>query len=295
MPKASKEKVHRDSKGRQILDEDRFVECLDHIIERDFFPDLQKLRKETGCLPEEGTPANSARIDLRNEPFDTPCLNGEGDLATPSQGPIEEAQGIAPLTAPVRADHSLDSFLNKHTSEDNASYKELMSEENKRRLEMVDESFCPSLEYKPQLEAIGYHAKSEENKAIDLWKFDRKSALMYPPEGIALESNPNANRKINHSATHLPVSVLHEATKAAEAFNIPSDKVGIDGRLVDGGGTPRVKGYTFCATPRIEPGVDASPLMTWGEVDSTPLRAEGSGTTPARNPSASPAFRIPQV
>ena len=32
-------------------------QCLDHIIERDFFPDLKKLRRDTGCLP-----AESARI-----------------------------------------------------------------------------------------------------------------------------------------------------------------------------------------------------------------------------------------
>eukprot|EP00116_Pleurobrachia_bachei_P006177 sb/3466439/ len=89
--------------------------------------------------------------------------------------------------------------------------------------------------------------------------------------------------------------IYHQIRYSWSLTTIPSCQVGIDGRLVDGGGTPRVKGYTFCATPRIEPGVDASPLMTWGEVESTPLRAEGSGTTPARNPSASPAFRIPQV
>ena len=28
-------------------------QCLDHIIERDFFPDLKKLRRDTGCLPAE--------------------------------------------------------------------------------------------------------------------------------------------------------------------------------------------------------------------------------------------------
>ena len=90
--------------------------------------------------------------DLRNETFDTPCLNGLGDLDTPSQGTSAE---IAPLTAPVRADTSLDSFLNKHTSEDNASYKELMSDEEQRKREIADERFQPSLEYRPQLEAIG--------------------------------------------------------------------------------------------------------------------------------------------
>ena len=60
---------------------------------------------------------------------------------------------------------------------------------------------------------------------------------------------------------------------------------------MDGNATPRVKGYAYCATPQIEPGVGASPLMTWGEVESTPQRIEG--TTPVRH--SGPAFKIPQV
>ena len=68
-------------------------------------------------------------------------------------------------------------------------------------------------------------------------------------------------------------------------------QIGIDGKPLDGDATPRVKGYAYCATPQLEPGVDASPLMTWGEIDSTPVRIEGN--TPARH--TGPAFKIPQV
>ena len=72
---------------------------------------------------------------------------------------------------------------------------------------------------------------------------------------------------------------------------IPIPQIGVDGKPLDGNATPRVKGYAYCATPQIEPGVSASPLMTWGEVESTPQRLESN--TPSRH--AGPAFKIPQV
>ena len=49
-------------------------------------------------------------------------------------------------------------------------------------------------------------------------------------------------------------------------------------------------GYDFVpATPTINPGVDASPLMTWGEIDGAPLRLDA---TPAI--ASTPSFRMPE-
>lgn len=69
----------------------------------------------------------------------------------------------------------------------------------------------------------------------------------------------------------------------------PLCQIGPDGKPLDGGGTPRVKGYAYCATPSIEPGVDASPLMTWGTIEGTPERVPTAPPTPGR------AFRMPKV
>lgn len=49
-------------------------------------------------------------------------------------------------------------------------------------------------------------------------------------------------------------------------------------------------GYNFVKTPSPHPGVAESPLMTWGELEGTPFRLDGSDT-PIR-PSAGPSFRI---
>lgn len=283
--KAPKAKVHKDVKGRIILDEERYVECLDHIIERDFFPDLKKLRRDTGCLP-----AESARIDLSSESFDTPFLSGAGEIATPSQNTADQA---AVLSAPIRADDSLDKFLVKHTSEDNASYAEIVEEEAAKFEEKANELYAPSLEYKPDVAAIGYHDKGDSNVPPDGWNFKRRNDLIYSPQSLAImdKDNPNANRLISHDNTRLPSSLIQESLAKRLAPLISKDKIGLDGKPLDGDATPRVKGYAYCATPKLDPGVDASPLMTWGEVDSTPLRVEEN--TPARH--TGPAFKIPQV
>lgn len=62
-------------------------------------------------------------------------------------------------------------------------------------------------------------------------------------------------------------------------------KLGHDGKEVMTLPSPKVNGYGFMGTPSPVPGVDASPLMTWGEIESTPSRITGSETPAARGPS----------
>ena len=65
--------------------------------------------------------------------------------------------------------------------------------------------------------------------------------------------------------------------------------MGVDGKdVVERTGTPSINGYKLMkvadATPQIAPG--ESPMMTWGEVESTPYRLEGA-ETPLINPGPS--------
>lgn len=54
-----------------------------------------------------------------------------------------------------------------------------------------------------------------------------------------------------------------------------------------------MRGYDFVKTPSPHPGVAESPLMTWGELEGTPFRLDGSDT-PIR-PSAGPTFHIAET
>lgn len=71
------------------------------------------------------------------------------------------------------------------------------------------------------------------------------------------------------------------------------DRVGIDGNAVSAALKKNARGYDFVKTPSPHPGVGESPLMTWGELEGTPFRLDGSDT-PLR-PSAGPSFHIAET
>lgn len=60
--------------------------------------------------------------------------------------------------------------------------------------------------------------------------------------------------------------------------------------------SPLINGYGFVTTPSITPGGegDASPFVTWGSVDSTPLLLSGLSDLPVLEASSTP-FEMPQI
>ena len=71
--------------------------------------------------------------------------------------------------------------------------------------------------------------------------------------------------------------------------SLPTEKEGGEGREVG----PVVRGYRCVATPSPMPGAEASPLMTWGDIESTPLAL---GTPLLRGAGAGVAsFRVSEM
>lgn len=136
------------SLNRQVvLDEDEYTEALSHIIARDFFPSLVHLDATNEYLDALRT-HDSRRIDAsvrRLEALTTPGPGSTRVWQTPSHTPF----GAGPLDTPLRTprgeppvkrprydtDMSLDGFQARHTSEDNASFTQILEEENRRRRE----------------------------------------------------------------------------------------------------------------------------------------------------------------
>lgn len=97
----------------------------------------------------------------------------------------------------------------------------------------------------------------------------------------------NTNNKFHHN-NYINSIWLH-----FQANNL-GDRIGIDGNTVgQNPGNGNVRGFSFVKTPSPHPGVAESPLMTWGELEGTPFRLDGSDT-PVR-PSAGPSFRIAET
>lgn len=56
-------------------------------------------------------------------------------------------------------------------------------------------------------------------------------------------------------------------------------RIGVDGNTLTTGTRADIRGYGFVATPSPNPSaMGDSPLMTWGEIEGTPFRLDGSGT-----------------
>lgn len=90
---------------------------------------------------------------------------------------------------------------------------------------------------------------------------------------------------IAHGNTHFLSNPFDESRnreslqKAAQLqTNIRQGHVDVEGKEIKTNAPPTVNGFSFMKTPSPAPGVDATPLMTWGEIEGTPFRLDGSDT-----------------
>jgi protein DGCR14 len=152
-------------------------------------------------------------------------------------------------------------------------------------------------------------------KSLDSWTYTTKNTLMYGPEGVPLTSEELLNkaktvRVINHANTRFTPEALASLyrIKANQTSSLTDKlphqipnvlaKVGIDGKDNLPKESPKVKGYSFVEpSPSPMPGRmagDESPMMVWGEIESTPIRLDPS-MTPLPSLAGAPEFRMPDI
>ena len=152
-------------KSSQIsLDEDTYVAAIEKIIERDFFPDIPKLRNRLEWLEavRSGDPViiRDAQMNIVRRRREQARENGERDVTPATNIPDTPASIISGLASPavslrsgaspsvfpltiaprededgptVNTNLKLDDFLRKYTSEDNASFSKILDKVNKQR------------------------------------------------------------------------------------------------------------------------------------------------------------------
>nr|XP_025046327.1 splicing factor ESS-2 homolog [Pelodiscus sinensis] len=300
---------------------------LEKIIQRDFFPDVERLRAQKEYLEaeESGDLEKMRQIAIKfgsslgkssketPAPYVTPAtfetpevhpgasslLNkSKIGIKTAEEGEVEKEQNKDALP-------SLDSFLTKHTSEDNASFEQIMEvakEKEKARhswLYEAEEEFAQRrLEYLA-LPSAEHQALESGKAGVETWEYKAQNSLMYYPPGVPDEDDVfKKPREVVHRNTRFLKDPFSQALsksqlQQAAALNAQykQGKVGPDGKELIPQESPKVNGYGFVATPSPAPGVTDSPLMTWGEIESTPLRIDGS-ETPYVDRTPGPAFKI---
>lgn len=219
-------------------------------------------------------------------------------------------------SANISDGHNLDSFLTNYTSEDNNSFNDIIEiadkklrqrfailydAENEKAIEMSEQLALPDIE--TQFQAI------EGDKYNKTWTYKNKNYIMYVPDGVDLTTEEKMEmsrikQEISHRNTRLATNLFDEnkqtksdAMKISNSNKLLGNKIGVDGNLLPQSSSqdqqqssPQIRGFGFVKTPSPCPGVNDSPLMTWGQIEGTPFRLDGSDTP--ISPQVGPTFRI---
>ena len=148
------------------IEEDEYVAGISKIIQRDFFPDLEKLRvqKKLFDAVDQVDDARAAQLA-----FQLAKMTESGDVEVNDEGKEHEKKEY-------NTKMSLDRFQAKYTSEDNASFNELVYKENEKKKEKYAH-FYPSEQR--LLEVTSKKMIEGVSRPINTWEHTAKSSLMY--------------------------------------------------------------------------------------------------------------------
>ncbi|KAL0094643.1 nuclear protein DGCR14 [Phycomyces blakesleeanus] len=287
-----------------VLDEDTYTEAISYIIERDFFPNLAKLKarqnyfqaQESGSLVSLQQ-AGKALSDLSQTPL-------QRTAGAPESLPQNFYNQDEPeLATRVNLNLSLDQFQTLYTSEDNASFTDLLEKANAKRKDKYKLIFDETanrllIEGVPNNGASLKRVKADEAPP-GTWKYMPRNALMYFADGtggtLLNEADSRAPpRAIAHGNTQLEIE---EEKEKSETSLKPSDIAAQQGKMtpwkeingLDNSHTPEFRGFSLVdATPSPTPSRMGTPIMTWGSIEGTPVLIKGSETP-------GPQFSLPKA
>ncbi|WRX10751.1 Nuclear protein DGCR14/ESS-2 - like 1 [Theobroma cacao] len=208
-------------KRARVLDEDTYVAAIEKIIERDFFPDISKLRDRLDWLEaiKTGDPiqirdAQLKIIERRGRKVNNVNSEGRSQTRTPGSTfmrnftPFDELDGRTPKTpgvlgrelsgegdcrvseGEIDSNLSLDEFFRRYTSEDNDSFSKILEKVNRKKKEkygyltqgeMGDEDVKSIEDAKRDRITDGYGTSDQPTSTLEGWKYIAKNLLMYHP------------------------------------------------------------------------------------------------------------------
>lgn len=230
--------------------------------------------------------------------------------ATPGGGanPAAGSSGLSSGSSDKRAPNmSLDAFLSSYTSEDNASFLKLQEKALQRKrakhAHHLQDKNQPLLLEGPGSNPIEeYGSSGQQPGTLVLWKHNPRSQLYYAPDQKPLsdkelvEAAKAATKKINSAATRVKPSALEDQQAPAPVGPLQPGlpPAGLPDLAVGGHrdtAASLMSGYNRLSTPAFTPGGEESPFMTWGDIESTPLRLDIEDI-PLGPADGGPAFKV---
>jgi protein DGCR14 len=301
----------------KVLEEEDYVEALGAIIERDYFPDLPRLRLEQQILKarEAGQDfmVHKLRERLRGMTPVTPGHTPRTPAQTPggmTPGGVTPGGSVVDLTGTgtgpkmrtlangerclVDTNVSLDQFQRKYTSEDNASFEEIVKVDKERRA--LTEWYCEG-------QAVVHNAERHqmtlaiadgtalEGAGVLVTTAQPRSSMHFYPQAVGGHVTTPSNRAVcDNTNTRLPTAVLdgkaalesavagrtlksamedsaREAEEQAAKGKFATGNYRVPEHLLQGTKDNR---YPMLPTPDMDPG-EMTPLMTYGDIGATPL------------------------
>lgn len=239
--------------GPIAIDEDTYVAAVEKIIERDFFPDIPKLHNRLEWLEavRTGDPAviRDAQIKIirrrqqqkeREKGSDglgrlgsefltpssivSPSISSIRSSPAPSQiftdvgtHTVVEASSTSG-TSSIDTSVSLDKFLSRYTSEDNASFSTLLEKANKQKREkysFLSEKELISSSLGIANEAIrstdGFGTSGQPIATLESWPYKAKNLLMY--SSADRDDAPSTQREHEEKVEGLPKEIVKKNTR----------------------------------------------------------------------------------
>ncbi|XP_074272855.1 uncharacterized protein LOC141596547 [Silene latifolia] len=213
-----------------VLDEDTYVAAIEKIIERDYFPDIPKLRDRLDWLQavKSADPVliRDAQLKILERRRGSNTLQGK--ITTPGSSLIRNSSTpfeFDPTPSVINANStnsdtgndnsgfdvnlSLDDFCRRYTSEDNHSFNKIIEKVNRKRKERYgfllegekteegDEGVKGIEDVKRDRITDGYGSSDQPTSTLDGWKYSAKNLLMYHPADrgeVALTTEERAHR-----------------------------------------------------------------------------------------------------
>lgn len=211
--------------------------------------------------------------------------------------PADDAESLADKKPTYEKHLSLDAFQAKYTSEDNASFNDLLDKQNEKKRNAYAFLWAgnriPGFRAKAEQKRIADKAAADEalggpRKSITMaddrkpvpntWKAEPRNTLMFAPDGSPPpQAPPKAGDKelppksVVYGNTRMPPPRLPPPPSSPSFSTVRDAIAGNPRRLLSESGTgaetPRVNGYSFVAdAPSPSPSDLGAPPLTWGSI-----------------------------